>query len=181
MQKKKKKKKNMPQMVAAPVEDFMVTGKLLAELNALDASKFRSTLRSMGLSLRKAYYLIDLYETYHKLKIPKETLLSVGWTKLQVIARVVTAGNWPFWIAQAEVLAVHELKDLVQGKVLQLDKHCVLVYLTPAQFELLAVVLVKHGAVRDGRSILGKEEALMKAMARLYKLDFGGEAEAPLP
>jgi hypothetical protein len=164
------------QIGVVPVEDFLVTGKLLWELNELDPSKFSSTLRSMGLSQRKGYYLIELYKTYHKLKIPKEVLLRVGWTKLQVIAAVVTPANWPFWIAQAEVLAVHELKDLVQGKPLQLEKHCVLSYLTPAQFELLSIVLVKHGATRDGRSILGKEDALMKALVRLYHLDFG-EAE----
>lgn len=168
------KKKNAPQLVTEPVEDFMVTGKLLAELKEVDTTTFRNTLRSMGLSLRKAYYLIELYETYHKLKIPKEVLLGVGWTKLQVIASVVTPANWTFWIAQAEVLAVHELKDLVSGKTLQLGKHCVLFYLSPAEFDLLAMVLVKHGAMRDGRSILGKESALMKAMVRLYTQDFGG-------
>ena len=174
-------KKTSAQMVAAPGEDFMVTGRLLRELSELDTGKFRGTLRSMGLSLRKAYYLIEVYETYHALKIPKETLLGVGWTKLQVMAQVITPENWPYWIAHAEALAVHELKDLVQGKTLELDKHCVLFYLTPAQFELLAAVLVKHGALRDGRSILGKEDALVRALVRLYHLDCAGEEEEVFP
>jgi hypothetical protein len=77
------------QIGVMPVEDFLVTGKLLRELNELDPSKFNSTLRSMGLSQRKGYYLIELYKTYHKLKIPKDILLRVGWTKLQVISEVL--------------------------------------------------------------------------------------------
>lgn len=170
-----KKKTNAPQLVTEPVEDFMATGKLLAELNDLDPVTFRSTLQAMGLSLRKGYYLIEIHQTYAKLKIPKEVLLGIGWTKLQVMASVVSPSSWPFWIAQAEALAVHELKDLVAGKALHLDKHCVLFYLTPAEFDVLSMVLVRHGATRDGRSILGKEEALMKCMVRLFKMDFGNK------
>lgn len=167
------KKKNSPQLVTEPVEDFMAIGKLLAELNDLDPDTFRSMLRGMGLSLRKGYYLIEIYRAYHPLKIPKGILLGIGWTKLKVMAHVVSPSSWPFWIAQAEALAVHELKDLVSGKTLHLDKHCVLFYLTPSEFDLLSMVLVRHGALRDGRSILGKEDALMKSMVRLFKMDFG--------
>lgn len=164
-------KKLSAQMVAQPTEDFMMTGKLLAELHAHDPAQCLKAARSMGMSRRKAYYLIELHETFSKLKVPKGLLLEIGWTKLQVVRRVVTAGNVEHWLTLAKALAVHELKDAVQGKPLEFGKHCLLFYLSPQEFDIVATVLVKHGAKHEERTIYGKEPALVKAMSRLQQLE----------
>lgn len=165
-------KKTKPTHVgAAPIEDFMMTGKLLAELHAHDPAQCLSAARSMGMSRRKAYYLMELHETYGKLKVPKNVLLEIGWTKLQIIRGVVNASNWDHWLALAKALAVHQLKDAVKGKPLEFGKHCLLFYLGSYEFDLVAGVLVKYGAEHEDRTIYGKEAALVKAMSRLQQLD----------
>jgi hypothetical protein len=44
-------------------------------------------------------------------------------------------------------------------------------YFSPKQYDELEDVLVKHGGVRRGRGVENKEEAMLKVVRRLRKLD----------
>ena len=51
------------------------------------------------------------------------------------------------------------------------NARCVLMYFSPKQYDELEDVLVKHGGVRRGRGVENKEEAMLKVVRRLRKLD----------
>lgn len=161
---RKGKKPNSPQIV-----DFVDIGRQLTELHEMMPDQFHTVASDAGLSLRKAYYLMEVFAAFGHLHAPRERVLAIGWTKAQLLAKVITESNWHYWLKQAETLAAHELKDLVKGIEPELNKHCVLLYLTAAEFDLMAKVLVHFGAVRNGRYIGGKEEALTAALASLAK------------
>jgi hypothetical protein len=62
---------------------------------------------------------------------------------------------------------VHELQDILDGKGVVENRHAMLFYLTPDQFELLAKVVVAHGGKRKGRGLQDKEVALTRALKKL--------------
>ena len=147
--------------------DFIEVSRLLAELRQTDPDQFVKVAASLGIGLRKAYYLVQVAQAFQGLAIPKERLYRVGWTKLQVISPYVTSKNVKKLLAQAEAHPVHELKALLAMKGLPPNTHCVLFYLSNSDFDLLAKVVEAHGGKRVGRTLKGKEKALVAALTKL--------------
>ena len=88
--------------------------------------------------MRKAYYLVEIDKALEGYRIPKEKMLSIGWTKLQMISAHITKKNYRILLEQADAHPVHELQDILDGKGVVENRHAMLFYLTPDQFELLA-------------------------------------------
>lgn len=147
--------------------DFVDAGKRLRMLQDSDPDEFAREATESGVGLRKAYYLVEIDRAFDGLNVPKERMLKIGWTKLQLLAAHVTAQNYRTLLDQAEAHSVHELQSLLAGKPASEDKHCVLLYLTKSEFEILARVVVSHGGRRNGRSLQDKEKALIAALRAL--------------
>ncbi len=54
----------------------------------------------------------------------------------------------------------------MQGDNSLKNAHCVLMYFNPEQYAELEKALLKNGAERSGRGIVGKEEALINALRK---------------
>jgi hypothetical protein len=154
--------------------NFIEAARMLAKMQEEDPDTFRSVAKSLGVGLRKAYYLVQVARSLEGLPVSKDRLARVGWTKLQLISPYITASNCKTVLAQAEAHPVHEVKAILKKQGLPPQTHCVLFYLSNTQFDLLATVLQAFGAKRQGRTIKGKEEALVLALANLT-----GKKETP--
>lgn len=139
---------------------FLELARTMRRLREIDPDLFFECVASSEISLRKAYYLLEVEAKFSKLKVPDERLLRIGWTKLSVLAKHIEELDLEIALKVAEAAPVHHLKTLSQGKIPDKKQHCVLMYLNEYQFELLADALVQFGAERDLRGLRGKEDAL---------------------
>lgn len=65
---------------------------------------------------RKADYLIEIYTHLVDKQIPWEKVAHLGWTKLTLLAKIITPETLDAWIEKATPLTVAELKALVKGE-----------------------------------------------------------------
>lgn len=131
----------------------------------------RQLVAENGLGIRKAYYLLKIWERFAALDVPRERLAEVGWSKLTLIASYAPPGTESHWLELAaggdtakELEA--KLKGAGWGKA---KAHSVLLRLSPTQYRTFARVLQKFGAqpAKKGRGLVGKERALMKALGEI--------------
>jgi hypothetical protein len=153
-------------------ETFLELGRALRELHEREPQQFSDIVTKSGLGRRKAYYLVDISRAFDPLEVSRAKLKEVGWTKLAMIAKRVTQENFEKLLNLAERNNVKELDRLARGYKPLGDSHCVMMYFSPTQYEVLEQALVRHGAkkARGGRGLADKEDALLKivrkAMAR---------------
>jgi hypothetical protein len=147
-------------------QTFLELGASLRRLYDRDKDLYHKVVEKSGLGSRKAYYLIEISRKFDKLPgIPKARLRALGWTKLQVISKNLTPQNADELLTLAEQNNVRDLEALLRGEKPKGDNaKCVLMYFTPEQYEVYADSVLKKGAYRSGRGILGKEEALIKIL-----------------
>ena len=148
-------------------EQFLELGKHLRKLYEKDPDLFKKAIDATDLGSRKAYYLLEISQTYDKLAIPASRLKKVGWTKLMLLSKHINKANAGDLIKIAEGNTVQQLKAILNGEEPQNNAHCVLLYFSPDEFHTLETALVKHGAKRSGRGLLHKEEALMSLLKSL--------------
>jgi len=147
--------------------DFVEDAKVLRQLHDEDPAEFAKVAEQSGIGLRKAYYLVEIDRALEGYPVPKEKKHSIGWTKLQMISGHLNKKNYKVLLEQADAHPVHELEDVLAGKGLVENRHAMLFYFTPAEFEVLANIVVAHGGKRKGRSLKDKEAALTRALKKL--------------
>jgi len=159
------------------VEDnFLDLARTLRQLKNRDPALFTDLWKKTNLGRRKAYYMIEIDETYSQLPIPRSRLKKLGWTKLQLIRKHVTSDNWEELFATAEGMATKQLEKLMKGEQPVSNAHCVLMYMTPTQYKLFEERLLENGSQRSGRGLLHKEEALTRILKASKKAtDHGSE------
>ena len=155
-------------------DNFLDLAKALRQLLDRDPEKFRDVWMTSNIGRRKAYYLIEVSRVFDPLPAPKSRLKKIGWTKLQIIGKHVTKDNVAAMLDLAEQHTAKELESLMRGEKLSNTAHCVLMYFSPKQYELLERVLLKNGGQRSGRGILDKEAALITALKKLESAEFAG-------
>ena len=148
---------------------FLELGGLLGKLMDADRELYAKAVLKAGLGTRKAYYLIAIAKAFKNLKIGKPRLRAIGWTRLQVIARVVNESNAEELVALAEQHKVKDLEAIIKGEEPQPDSRVAILYFTPDDYDLFEGVLLKHGASKHGRGLVGKEQALIKALKKVAK------------
>lgn len=156
------------------VEDnFLDLGRYLRQLQDRDPKLFSDLWQKTALGRRKAYYLVEVSKVYDPLPIPRSRLKKIGWTKLQLVARVINKDNWQELLETAEQYPTKQLEKLMKGEKAMQNAHCVLMYFSPKQYKDLEEELLKNGGERSGRGILRKEEALMRLIEKAKKLEEG--------
>lgn len=111
----------------------------------------------LGFKERKAHYLIEIYATLNYHQIEWSVVEKLGWTKLRIIIKLLTAENVNEWLEKALPLTVRELKDLVdadnegeEGKTkTKSDTHKFSVNLHPDQVDIVESALNKAKAEID--------------------------------
>ena len=150
-------------------EKFLELGALLDRLLDADRELYNKAVDKAGLGIRKAYYLIAIAKAFRHLKISKPRLRAIGWTRLQVIARVVNESNAEDLVSLAEQHKVKDLEAIIKGEEPQPDSRVMILYFSPDDYERVEGVLVQNGASRHGRGLVGKEQALVKALKKVSK------------
>jgi hypothetical protein len=156
--------------LSSDVEDkFLELGRSLRQLLDRDPSLFQQVVKKR-LGRRKAYYLVEVSRKFEPLPISRARLKKIGWTKLQIIGRLVTKDNVEELVNLAEQLKTKQLERKMRGEEPReeppSETHCVLMYLSPKQYAEFQEALLKNGAETSGRGIVGKEEALIKALRK---------------
>lgn len=70
---------------------------------------------NFGFQVRKAKYLIEIYENLVTKQIDWSKVSKLGWTKLKELAKILTPENTDEWVAKAANLTVLELLALLKG------------------------------------------------------------------
>jgi hypothetical protein len=153
--------------LSSDVEDtFLELGRSLRQLMDRDPGLFQQIVKKGRLGRRKAYYLVEVSRKFESLPINRARLKKIGWTKLQIIGQHVTKDNVEELVSLAEQLNTKQLGRTMQGDDPLGNAHCVLMYFDPNQYTEFEEALLKNGAERSGRGIVGKEEALIKALRK---------------
>jgi hypothetical protein len=133
-----------------------------------DLSDFRSCLKKAGISKRKGYYLLVIDRVYPPLKIPRERLIAIGWTKLGFLAKYTDEEQLELMLEAAESQTVEELKAFLAGRDPPTD--VVTLRFTSQQYGIFAGLLLSNGAyLLTGGGLANKEMALMKVASVVGK------------
>jgi len=119
-----------------------------------------------GLGERKAYYLAAIGKKIEGLPIPNETLANVGWTKMQIIGKLLTEVNWQEFLAVAEAHTTRDLKVIAKGLRPTPGMKTVYLHLTPGQHKKFTQAILENGGEAKGVGIVNVERALMNVIAK---------------
>jgi hypothetical protein len=96
------------------------------------------------------------------INVSDDRLKRIGWTKLQLIAKEITSRNARELIELAENVSANELKRAIRGQEPRERTRCIVLYFDMDAYAEVEHALVEHGAVRRGRGIVGREDALLR-------------------
>jgi hypothetical protein len=153
-------------------QGFVKAARLLRLAYDQHPDLFDQVLKLGGIKRRKALYLVEIDRKLGGLSLDKQRLDRIGWTKTQIIAGHIDAQNATELLNLAERNAAHELKLMMEGGHGS-KKRCAILYLEKSDYAVFEDVLIAHGAIRSGRGLSDKEEALMLALSKLSPA--GGE------
>ena len=147
--------------------NFMQLARLLRELQDEDPDTFFPVVDRLGLSHRKAYYLVQIDKTFSALPVKNDRLHKIGWTKLQRLCPHISQENWAELIALAERHTVHQLDAILRGEEPREDENCVLLYMTDTQYLIFRKALLQHGAIPAKGTLQNREAALVRALSKV--------------
>ena len=150
-------------------DKFLDLVKTLSQLKKQSPDMFHKLYQKTNLGRRKAYYLVEVYEAFRGLPVPRSKLKEVGWTKLQLLGKFVTKDNVLELLKTAKELSSKQLIAYLKGEELDENAHCVLMYFDTKQYQVLEEVLLAHGGAKSGRGVVNKEDALITALKKLVK------------
>ena len=159
------------ELFAKVPDKFLDLGRVLWQLQDRDPELFQKFVAKTGIGRRKAYYLVEISRTFEPLEVSRARVHDLGWTKVQLIGKHVTQDNVEELLKLAENSSANELERAMSGKKPLGNARCVLMYFSPKQYDELEDALVRHGGMRRGRGVEDKEEAMIKMVRRLRKLD----------
>lgn len=144
-------------------DKFIDLGRALRALQEVDPGSFATILDTTAIGRRRGYYLVSISRAFDGLPVADARLAAIGWTKLQIIAPHVDADNVAELLSVAENCTAHELQGLADDMP-RVEEHCILLRMTKADYGLFVSAMVAYGAVRRGRGLSNKEEALRRLM-----------------
>ena len=139
---------------------FMELAEIMSLLLASDRN-FNEACREIGIGSRKARYLAEVHDQVAAYGIPPGKIIHLGWTKLSVLAKVLTDENVDFWVKRAEKLSVVALQRALSAKP---PVKAMVFKLTADEAAMVDAALVRFGARRHGRQIKGREDALIRLL-----------------
>jgi hypothetical protein len=153
-----------------PRLDFFALGKALSDLASFcaDQREFKAELKRVAIGYRKARYLMAILETANELKLDRDRLRAIGWTKAGLLAPVLTPDNKNRWLALAETVNVVSLQDALSGDAADDGRalRSVVFKLPVKAAERLDRALLRCGGRRKGRGLANREKALMLLVRR---------------
>lgn len=142
-------------------DNFLELSRALRQLLERDADLFKKAIGKSKIGVRKAYYLVNISRAFDPLKVSRARLRALGWTKLQALVPYVDEGNVEELVEIAENNTATRLRAILKGEKPPKDSHCLLMYFSARDFQIVADALAKFGGVVAGRGIQNKEKALL--------------------
>lgn len=149
--------------------NFITSAKYLRRIQEEAPDRFDAIVSLIGLSIRKAYYLISIDKKFAELKVDIARLDAIGWTKLQIIAPYITEVNCESLLLHAERYTARELKQVLKNKKITNGTKSILLHLAPGEYQIFAAALLENGAKMRNGGLQGKEKALVRALADYRK------------
>ena len=156
--------------LSANVQDnFLELGRSLRQLQHRDPDLFQQAIKKKDLGRRKAYYLVEVSRTFDKAPVPRSRLRKIGWTKLQLIGKHVTAANLEELLTLAESVNSKELERQMKGETPIDSARYLIFYLKPEDYAEIEQALKLCGAAPSGRGLRKKEKALLRMTRAVRK------------
>lgn len=168
-------------LASKPSKSFHAFARALWEVHSKDPSFLHEVERVSGMKRRALFYLSNVGTFLHRYDISGEQAETIGWTKLQIIARHVRqqekeakggklAGKRIDAILQLALQSTaHALPEALRAGNIQTGEplRAVLLRLPADHYAELEAALLTHGAERRGRGLVKKEKALLKLVRAL--------------
>jgi DNA-binding transcriptional MocR family regulator len=159
----KKLKQSIRALAKSPRNQSRVDlSRKLELLDRRQSSEFHDLIHEGTLNRRTAYYLRDVGRLIRIAKLSTSQAERIGRTKLQIIGKKMNGKN----LKLAEKNNVQELKRLIGEDSRRSKPHCVLLYFGKEQYRQFRQAMVRHGASRWGRGLIGKEKAILRIIRR---------------
>lgn len=146
-------------------DGFLLAARRLREIQDKKPEAFAAVAQYLGVRLRKAYYLAQIDRTFDSLGVNGKRLAAIGWSKVRLLCDHVTPDNVEDLLGLAELSTVRELKLFLKQQFPIPGTRSVLLYLEPDQYDVFEKVLLAHGAIKVGRGLIDKEQALIHALS----------------
>lgn len=146
-------------------DGFPLLASKLREIHDNNPELFLSAAQHIGISRRMAYDLIAIDKAFQDLKVDVGRVADIGWSKARLLSKHITKKNCNALLGLAETTTVRELSLILKKQVLVPGTRTVLMYLTPEQHAVFEKALLAHGAIKVGKGLIDKEEALIRALS----------------
>jgi len=163
----KKRAAKLAELPAAPFTDL---ANELCNLQGIDRRRFREHLNDLGLSKRKAYYLIKIWDRL-KGALPEERLEKLGWSKLKVLLPHINERNANVVLAFAEKHTVRECELFLNKQPYREKTRCMLIRFSAEDYAMFSDAIVVNGGQKRGKGLVGTEKALMRIIARAKRAE----------
>jgi hypothetical protein len=158
----KKRAGKLTERSSAPFTDL---ANELCDLRGIDQSRFREHVSDLGLSPRKAYYLIKIWDRLEGV-VPSERLEKLGWSKLKVLLPNINERNAEAVLVFAEKHTVRECELYLSKQPYREKTRCMLIRFSVKDYAIFADAIVRHGGQKRGKGLAGTEKALLKIIAK---------------
>lgn len=158
-------KKRAAALAQRPRSEFAELAAVLSDLRGVAPREFRGVAKEIGISTRTAHYLVKLWDIVEDHK-ERDRLLTLGWTKLSLVAPHLTKKNAEAILSFAETHTVQECRLHLNKEPIKEKTRCMLLRFSPQDYARFADVIVKNGGTRRGKGLVDTEKALMKIIAK---------------
>lgn len=145
-------------------DGFLLAARRLREIQDTKPEMFLAVAKYLGVRPRKAYDLARIDRTFDTLGVDGNRLAVIGWSKVRLLCDHITPDNAEDLLGLAELSTVRELKLYLKQEFPVPGTRTVLLYFEPAQYDVFEKALLAHGAIKVGRGLIDKEEALLHAL-----------------
>lgn len=146
---------------------FLEIARILRKMKEEDPVSFRAVPDTTPIGRRKSFALVRIDKVFGGRGLPEERLVNIGWAKLNAIAPFVTPMTCEPLLQLAESHKFLDLERILRGQTPIPDGRVVLLEFAPAEYSAFAGTLLAYGAVRSGKGLFRKEQALLAAFADL--------------
>jgi hypothetical protein len=143
--------------------------RVLHRMQQCEPEQFKEFYENSRIKRRTAFYLAEVGKCLEPLGLPSSRLEAIGWSKIQVIAKHLTARNAEKLLKLAEKNTTHGLAALMRKDDPMPDARCVLLRLSPQHYRKFEEAVLQNGGTKVGRGLRDKERALMKIIGKFAK------------
>jgi hypothetical protein len=142
---------------------------VLHRMQQREPEQFKEFYENSRIKRRTAFYLAEVGKCLEPLGLPPSRLEAIGWSKIQVIAKHLTARNAEKLLKLAEQNTTHSLAAQMRGGNAMPDPRCVMLRLSPQHYRKFEEAVLQNGGTKVGRGLRDKERAVMKIIGKFAK------------